>query len=591
MATTTLPGRVLAANQPVAGASVQLFAVGSAGNGSASTSLLMQAVTTDAGGGFSLAGDYTCSATNQQVYVAASGGSAVQGGPANAALVFVSALGNCGDLQTGNQKLIVNEVTTAAAGYALAPFMTASDHVGGSSTNQLGLRNAFLNARLLADPVTGQAATVAGNLTPETGKLYALANALASCAISAGGTACTPLFNAATTGSTSSVPPADTLAALLNVVKNPGNNVAAVFATQAGSPPYTPTLSAAPHDWTMSLTVTGGGLFEPTALAVDKFGNVWATNFGGPAGDGSNNATGVVAYSPQGTPFAAVPFSDGQTEAYGLTLDTNGDVWVTSEENVNHGSTTGSVAKLLGAGSSTPGTLVNTFSDGTLYFPESIAADTTNNTILIGNYASGTATVYDLNGNFLRNVASGYSSYTIGVAADGAGGLWLANEGAQDVTHVAADGTVQNTTCCDGPGTLAVDPQANVWIANTLPNGNSYSFSELSSTGALRITEESANGLFTPGGAAIDAAGQFWVTNYYDGSFTGIAGNNATIPAGTGISPVAFGKDASLLQPFAIAPDASGNLWISNRVRNSLVMFFGLATPTATPAPPLPTAP
>ena len=570
---------------------MQLFAVGAAGNGSVSTSLLTQAVTTDAGGGFSLVGDYACSSGNEQVYLVASGGNPTQGETANAALVLASALGSCGDLQTSNQKLVVNEVTTVAAGYALAPFMTAFDHVGASSTNQLGLQNAFLNAHLLADITTGQAATIASSLSVETGKLYALANALASCTASLGGAACNPLFAAATPGNGSGTAPTDTLTAVLDIVKNPGNNAAAVFNTQASAPPFTPTLQAAPHDWTMSLTVTGGGLFEPTALAIDKYGNVWATNYGGPASDGTNNPTGVVAYSPQGTPFTGTPFSDGQTEAYGLTLDTNGDVWVTSEENVNHGNTTGSVAKLLGASSSTPGMLVNTFSDQTLYFPESIAADTANSTILIGNYASGTATIYDLNGNFLRNVGSGYSSYTIGVAADGAGGLWLANEGAQDVTHVAADGTTQNTTCCDGPGALAVDPQANVWVANTLPNGNSFTFSEVSSTGALRITEQSAGGLSTPGGAAIDAAGQFWVTNYYDGSFTEIAGNNANVPAGTGISPFAFGRDAALLQPFAIAPDASGNLWISNRVQNSLVMFFGLATPTATPAPPQPVAP
>ncbi len=579
------------------GASIQLFAVGSTGEGSASTNLLTNSLTTDRGGGFSLAGDYTCPATSQQVYLVATGGSPVPGESPNLALAFVSALGNCGDLQAGTPGLIVNELTTVAAGYALAPFMQAWDHVGASSTNQVGLRNAFLNAHLLADMSTGTLAANASTLTVESAKMNTLANALASCATSSGGSACAPLFTAATPSggagsSSSSQPvPTDTLTALLDIVRNPGNHVQAVFDTQTASPPYTPTLLAAPHDWTMSLTVTGGGLFEPTALAIDKLGNVWVTNFGGPTSEGTGNPPGVVAYSPQGTPFPGTPFSDGQTEAYGLTVDTNGDVWVTSEENISHGATTGSVAKLLGATSGTPGTVVDTFSDPTLYFPESIAADTTQNTILIGNYASGTATIYDLNGKFLRNVAAGYSSYTIGVAPDGAGGLWLANEGAGNVTHVAADGTARNTTCCDGPGALAVDPQANVWVANTLPNGNSFTFSEVSGTGALRIAEATAAGLDTPGGVAVDAGGQFWLTNYYDASFSEIAGNQAAVAPGTGISPFAFGKDAGLLQPFAIAPDASGNLWISNRVRNSLVMFFGLATPTATPAAPLPTAP
>jgi hypothetical protein len=63
------------------------------------------------------------------------------------------------------------------------------------------------------------------------------------------------------------------------------------------------------------------------------------------------------------------------------------------------------------------------------------------------------------------------------------------------------------------------------------------------------------------------------------------------VPAGTALSPFAYGRDAKLIEPFAVAADASGNLWVSNRAMNNVVMFFGLATPTATPAPPFPTAP
>ena len=575
-------------------AKIQLFAIGSAGNGSQALPLLQQAAYTDSLGGFSLVSNYSCAAANQQVYVVATGGSPGLGNSvSNAALVLISAIGNCGDLAARTQLLTINEVTTAAAAYALAPFAAAFDHIGASATNQLGIANAFLNAHLLGDLTTGQAATVAPNLTVEQGKLYALANTLAACAGSDGGSACAPLFSAATLGSGSGAAtvPADTFTALLNIVKNPGSHVAAIYNAQASPAPYPTTLAEAPNDWSMSLTVTGGGLYEPTALAVDKFGNVWVTNFGGPSSDGSSNPVGVVAYSPQGLPFAGTPFNSGQTEAYGLTLDTHGDVWVTSEENVGHGNTTGSVAKLQGASSTTPGTFVSNYSDDSLYFPEAIAADTTANTILIANYASGTATVYDLNGNYLRNVGLGSSSYSIGVASDGAGGLWLANEGAEDVTHIAADGTAQNTTCCAGPGAVAVDPGGNVWVPNTLPSSAGYTFSEVSGTGTVRLAEQTAAGLFTPGGVAIDAAGQFWATNYYNGSFTGIAGNTNTLPVGSGLYPIPLGKDAGLLQPFAIAPDASGNLWISNRVHNSLVMFFGLATPTLTPAAPLPTAP
>ena len=51
------------------------------------------------------------------------------------------------------------------------------------------------------------------------------------------------------------------------------------------------------------------------------------------------------------------------------------------------------------------------------------------------------------------------------------------------------------------------------------------------------------------------------------------------------------GADASLLQPRALAPDASGNLWVSNSGQSDVVMFFGVAPPTVTPVGTSPTAP
>ena len=77
-----------------------------------------------------------------------------------------------------------------------------------------------------------------------------------------------------------------------------------------------------------------------------------------------------------------------------------------------------------------------------------------------------------------------------------------------------------------------------------------------------------------------------------DGTFSEVAGNNATVPAGTALSPpMGFGLDAQMSLAYTIAPDASGNLWIAVRKGNNLRMFFGLATPTATPATPIPVAP
>ena len=589
----TVTGMVHGGVQPVSGATVELYSVGTTGNGSQATNILRRPVITDAGSNFSISNDYTCSGPSQQVYLVVRGGNpGLAGNVNNPALVFLSALGNCTELLNNPSAFVyVNEVSTVAAVYALAPFMTSYDHVGASATNTVGLGNAFLNANLLANTANGQAAALAPNLAVEQGKLYALANAIVPC-VNSNGNACSFLFSAAT--EPGSAAPTDTVGALINIVKHPGNHVADVFNLISPVPPFPGTLKKAPSDWTMSLTVTGGGLYQPTALAVDRSGNVWAANFGGsdPSKSGPN-PMGVVAYSPQGIPFSNTPFaaSVNASEVYGLTLDRNNNVWITSEENIAHGNTRGSVIKVAGADSTTPGAPLGTFYDNTLDFPESIAADPSTGNILIANYAGNSATVYDNQGNFLKNVAAGSAIYPISITSDGAGGLWTANEGWYTITHVAADGTAQSTSCCSEPRTVSLDPDGNVWVTNFVEVKGAYTITEVSPNGAVIFSEMPVAGLITPTRGAVDAGGQFWVLNYHDGTFLDIAGNHAATPVGTVLSPVALGRDAKLVEPFGLAADPSGNLWISNQVQNSLVMFFGVATPTATPSMARPVAP
>jgi hypothetical protein len=52
-----------------------------------------------------------------------------------------------------------------------------------------------------------------------------------------------------------------------------------------------------------------------------------------------------------------------------------------------------------------------------------------------------------------------------------------------------------------------------------------------------------------------------------------------------------LGGDAALLEAYAIAVDASGNLWISNFGSNTLTEFVGLASPVRTPLIGPPAAP
>src|ERR1700734_3161124 len=67
-------GHVHGGQQPVSGATIQLFAPGSSGYGTAAMSLLTKTVVTDGGGNFSITGDYTCPSASTPIYMLVTGG-------------------------------------------------------------------------------------------------------------------------------------------------------------------------------------------------------------------------------------------------------------------------------------------------------------------------------------------------------------------------------------------------------------------------------------------------------------------------------------------------------------------------------------
>jgi streptogramin lyase len=97
-------------------------------------------------------------------------------------------------------------------------------------------------------------------------------------------------------------------------------------------------------------------------------------------------------------------------------------------------------------------------------------------------------------------------------------------------------------------------------------------------------------GLDQPNGIAVDGSGTVWTTNYHGGSITELAGA-ATAKPGAILSPSAgFGTTANLVEPYAVAIDPSGNVWISNFAtvpapgkQGTITEFVGLATPVRTP--------
>ena len=593
--TLALTGLVHGGQQPIYQATIQLYTVGATGNGSAANPMISQLVQTDMNGFFSLDStngstttfDYTCAHPTDQVYIVATGGQASVG-TNNPALVMMDALGNCGNLNA-TTFITINEITTAAAAWALAPFMTSYTNIGASATNSTGIANAFLDAALLADPGRGVAATLPSNLSVEPGKLYALADILAGCVNSDGGLACSPLFAAAkpTHGTT----PTDTLTAALDIVRNPGQNPTGVFNAMPSIVPFPSTLSVAPNDWTISLAVTGGGVSSPTALGIDSIGTVWVGDYAGL----------INEFSPQGTPLSATGYGSGVlNEVYGLTVDIYDNVWAANEE--SNPNSHGSVSKFLGASSGTPGSVVmnggyTSFWDPSIDFPIALSSGP-NGEIFTANYANSSSTSYDTNGSAVNGyLGSADVSFPTSVAADPNGGVWIGNFDDTTITHVDLNGNIlSNPDCCYGANGIATDAMGNAWVANYYDS----TFSEVSAAGTTllqRLPLVTAPQTSSPAGVSVDAGGNVWFANYRGESISEVSGSNSATP-GTVLSPAdGFGYAGPppavplLLLPYSIVPDRSGNIWVSNFGNDNLIMFFGIATPTATPVRPTPVAP
>jgi len=257
----TVSGSLYGGEQPIAGAQIQMYAAGTGGDGSAATPLLTAPVTTNSSGQFGLTGLYQCPSAAAEVYLVATGGNPGLGnGETNTQIALMTALGPCGNLSAATW-VKINEVTTVAAAYALAPFMQSYASIGSAAADAQMMADAFTMAGELASTATGVSPgpdIPAGQTVPAQ-KLNTLAGIVSMCINTAGGAAgdsspCGLLFSLA---SASNGPaPTDTVGAVLQIAENPTNNVAPIFDLGPALGPFQPSLCSAPADWTLAMTST-----------------------------------------------------------------------------------------------------------------------------------------------------------------------------------------------------------------------------------------------------------------------------------------------------------------------------------------------
>jgi len=557
-ASTGIHGVMHGGQQPISGATVTLYAVGTTGLKSASTAVTGATTTTASNGEFTLPA-YTCGSATM-VYLVASGGSSNGGTNTNSAISLIAPLGQCSTVLANAANIYVqmNELTTVAAVYTLAPFMSDYLHVGAASTGftVTGLTNAVANFNNLVNIATGTVggASLPAGATLPTAELNTLADIIAACINSATSTSgqC-PMLLTATSAT-------NTVGAALAIAANPASTTYTAFATSnslvSAQSPFQPTLGSNPSDFSIAIKyVAGGALSGPSAIAIDASGNAWVTNGGG---------TGLVELTHTGAPTTYT----GPVGAQGVAIDKSGNVWVAN-------TTQNTVIEYV-AGSPT------SYSVGGLNGPVAIAFDSLNNA-WIANLVGNSVTVLSSSGNAVLtgvNPSSAISQPT-GIALDTTGNVYISNNGGGDVvklTHSGALATGSPFTDSTLQGSLgvALDSSNNVYaLGSTTGTFSAAAVSQFSSTGTAASYSPFASPSATVPyqGIAVAGTNQVLVTD------TATAGHLTSLNLSTSTS-VTYG---SLNAPIGVAIDPSGDVWTANSGDNTVSEFIGLTTPVTTP--------
>jgi len=590
---TKITGRALGGQNPVDGGVVQLYAVGTGANKSAATPLISSASTTRAGGTgtypvvtdsngyFSITGDYDCP-SNSQVYLTATYGKSIPSATAtNSSIGLMAVLGSCAELQSTLPFINVNEVTTVAGAYVLAPFLGA-DYAHVASPNATAVANAMAMANNLVDFTTGSApgpSLPANTTVYPAGLINSLANAISRCVNSdpnTDATACTTLMSIAQ--NSSGIAPTDTITAVANIASNPGNNVGTIYnqIPSSGAPFDNSQMTSAPQDWSLSLKYSDASLVAPYGIAIDASGNAWVTNEGG---------LSVTKIAANG---AVLSGSTGYTAGgaligpQGIAVDNTGAVWVAN-------TAANSVVKLDGG----TGALTSSYvSASNLVAPTAIAIDSSNNA-WVANLNNNTIVEISSTGTVGTALVGGRSggsfSQPNSIAVDAGGNVWTANLGYGNVVEFSHAGAELSSTTTGDTDNNTIAPMAVAadTTGNTGTNGNIFLASAgtsaldgFSNTGAaLSATSYAGGGINTPLGVAIDGSSAVWTTNGLTaGSLSKLASSSGTYTAANPSTGLGL-----LNAPIGVAVDASGNVWTANSGDNTVSEFIGVATPVTTP--------